>query len=67
MATTPQSISQTAANSKQREGSQELETLNFKVSPTFKKAFKGYAVSQGMSMVELLKEGFELSKQKRQA
>jgi hypothetical protein len=41
------------------------ETLNFKVTTEFKKEFKGYAVSQGMTMVELLKEGFELSKRKR--
>jgi hypothetical protein len=41
------------------------ETLNFKVTTQFKKDFKGYAVSQGLTMVELLKEGFELSKQKR--
>ena len=43
----------------------ETETLNFKVTTEFKKEFKGYAVSQGMTMVELLKEGFELSKRKR--
>jgi hypothetical protein len=41
------------------------ETLNFKVTTEFKKEFKGYAVSQGMTMVELLKDGFELSKRKR--
>jgi hypothetical protein len=41
------------------------ETLNFKVPADFKKAFKGYAVAQGMSMVELLREGFELSKAHR--
>jgi len=41
------------------------ETLNFKVTAQFKREFKGYAVSQGMSMVELLKEGFELARQKR--
>jgi hypothetical protein len=41
------------------------ETLNFKVTSEFKKEFKGYAVSQGMTMGELLKEGFELSKRKR--
>lgn len=40
-------------------------SLNFKVDPDFKKAFKGYAVSQGMTMVDLLKEGFELSQQQR--
>ncbi len=43
----------------------DTETLNFKVTTEFKKQFKGYAVSQGMTMVELLKEGFELTKQKR--
>ena len=45
--------------------SEETETLNFKVPNAFKKEFKGYAVSQGITMVELLKEGFELSKRKR--
>lgn len=40
-------------------------SLNFKVTPEFKKEFKGYAVSQGISMVELLKEGFALSKKRR--
>lgn len=42
-------------------------SLNFKVTPEFKKEFKGYAVSQGISMVELLKEGFALSKKKRRS
>jgi hypothetical protein len=44
----------------------ERETLNFKVTREFKKEFKGYAVSQGITMVELLKEGFEHSKRNRQ-
>lgn len=43
----------------------DTETLNFKITTEFKKEFKGYAVSQGMTMLELLKEGFELSKRKR--
>jgi hypothetical protein len=43
----------------------DTETLNFKVTSEFKKEFKGYAVSQGVTMVELLKEDFELSKRKR--
>jgi hypothetical protein len=43
----------------------DAETLNFKVTTEFKKEFKGYAVSRGVSMVELLKEGFELTKRKR--
>lgn len=43
----------------------ENKTLNFKVSPDFKKEFKGFAGSQGITMTELLKEGFALSKTKR--
>ena len=43
----------------------DLESLNFKVSSRFKREFKGFAVDQGITMVELLKEGFELSKQRR--
>ncbi|MFG1266335.1 MULTISPECIES: hypothetical protein [Xanthobacter] len=51
------------------EAGQELDkgtSLNFKVSPDFKKQFKGFAVAQGISMTDLLKEGFALSKKKRQ-
>lgn len=44
---------------------ERLETLNFKVPVAFKKAFKGYAVAQGMTMVDLLREGFEHSKASR--
>lgn len=40
-------------------------TLNFKVTPEFKKEFKGFAVAQGISMTDLLKEGFALSKKRR--
>lgn len=43
----------------------DKESLNFKVSSDFKKEFKGFAVSEGISMTDLLKEGFELSKKKR--
>lgn len=41
-------------------------SLNFKVTPDFKKLFKGFAVAQGISMTDLLKEGFELSRKNRQ-
>lgn len=41
------------------------ETLNFKVTAAFKKEFKVYAASQGISMVDLLKEGFELSRRQK--
>lgn len=46
--------------------SEKFDSLNFKVDSDFKKAFKGYAVSQGMTMVDLLKEGFALSKKQRE-
>lgn len=42
------------------------KTLNFRVSEKFKREFKGFAASQGLSMTELLKEGYALSKKKRQ-
>lgn len=41
-------------------------SLNFKVSAEFKKQFKVFAVAQGISMTDLLKEGFALSKKERQ-
>lgn len=40
----------------------ELQTLNFKVPEAFKRSFKVYAAQRGISMLDLLKEGFELSK-----
>ena len=47
------------------EDSDKDSSLNFKVTLEFKKEFKGYAVSQGITMVDLLKEGFALSKKRR--
>ena len=44
---------------------EKTDSLNFKVSPDFKKEFKVYAVSRGISMVDLLREGFALSKKQR--
>ena len=49
-------------DSRQSNADEKLETLNFKVLTGFKKAYKGYAVARGITMVELLREGFELSK-----
>lgn len=57
--------SQRKSKDKSPSAAVDTETLNFKVTTEFKKEFKGYAVSQGITMVELLKEGFELSKRKR--
>lgn len=52
-----------------REGAEpaDLQTLNFKVPDTFKRAYKVYAAERGMTMLDLLKEGFELSKQKKKS
>lgn len=41
-------------------------SLNFKVDPEFKREFKGFAVAQGISMTDLLKEGYALTKKERQ-
>lgn len=43
----------------------ELKPLNFKVSAEFHREFKAHAAIHGVSMVELLREGFEMVKKKR--
>ncbi len=42
-----------------------LKPLNFKVSPEFHREFKAYAAVHGVSMLDILKEGFALVKQRR--
>lgn len=42
-----------------------LQPLNFKVPPDFKREFKTYAAQQGTTMTELLLEGFKLLKEQR--
>lgn len=54
------------ANRAADSGADKDQTLNFRVTADFKKAFKGYAVAQGISMTDLLKEGFLLSKKARE-
>ena len=61
----PRSRIESPGHRKQAEP-EKATSLNFKVSPEFKKEFKGYAVARGISMTDLLKEGFALSKKKRQ-
>lgn len=61
MAVTPEGKSTSETST----GAESLEGLNFKVPADFKKAFKGYAVAQGMTMVDLLREGFELARRRR--
>jgi len=48
-----------------RPQSGDLKPLNFKVDPEFHREFKLYAAAQGISMLELLREGFEMVKQHR--
>ncbi len=47
-----------------RSAKNDLETLNFKVKSQFKREYKGYAVSRGMTMVELLEASYQLYKEK---
>lgn len=58
--------SQQTDATEQESESDKGKTLNFKVTDEFKREFKGFAASQGLSMTDLLKEGFSLSKKKRQ-
>ncbi len=59
-----QTVAKPPSDSKEKRDT-PLVTLNFKITPAFRKEFKGYAVNHGLTMVELLKEGFELSKTRR--
>lgn len=58
---------QTGTTPQAEANTDDLQTLNFKVPRSFKKAFKIYAVEHGISMVDLLREGFELSKKQRKS
>lgn len=42
----------------------DLKPLNFKVPAEFHREFKGYAAARGISMLELLTEGFRLVKER---
>lgn len=53
-------------NSDQSVDSDGTSSLNFKISSELKREFKGFAVARGMTMTELLIEGFDLSKEKHQ-
>ena len=39
--------------------------MNFKVPPDFRREFKTYAAQHGISMLDLLQEGFRLIKAQR--
>lgn len=60
----PPPVTQTIGNVGKPEPS-ALTALNFKVPAEFHREFKTYAARQGISMLELLQEGFRLVKQQR--
>lgn len=47
------------SNNLDKPSNNSYQDLNFKVEPEFKKEFKGYAVDNDMTMVNLLKECFD--------
>ncbi len=60
----PPTSAQVVYNLDRREAG-TLKPLNFKVSPEFHREFKAYAAVHGLSMVDLLREGFGLVKAHR--
>jgi hypothetical protein len=61
---TPPPIEQTVGNLEKPEPT-SLKPLNFKVPAAFHREFKSYAVQHGMSMLDLLREGFQAVKERR--
>jgi hypothetical protein len=60
----PPPIEQTVGNLEKPEPT-SLKPLNFKVPAAFHREFKSYAVQHGMSMLDLLREGFQAVKERR--
>lgn len=60
----PPLIEQTIGNLEKPEP-YSLKPLNFKVPASFHREFKSYAVQRGISMLDLLREGFEAVKERR--
>lgn len=42
----------------------DTETLNFKVTAEFKREYKVYAASRGMTMIELLEQSYQIYKER---
>jgi len=61
---TPPAPSETLDNLSRSEAA-DLKPLNFKVPAEFHREFKAHAAIHGLSMVEFLREGFEMVKKKR--
>jgi hypothetical protein len=43
---------------------QDTETLNFKVVAEFKREYKVYAASRGMTMIDLLEQSYQIYKER---
>ncbi len=59
-APTPTESSNTVGNNTAKAGDSDLVSLNFKVESQFKRDLKGFAAGHDMSMVDVVKEAFEL-------
>jgi hypothetical protein len=42
----------------------DTETLNFKVAAEFKREYKVYAASRGMTMIDLLEQSYQIYKER---
>lgn len=60
----PPAMMQTVGNLDKPEPTSTVN-MNFKVPPDFRREFKTYAAQQGISMLDLLQEGFRLVKAQR--
>lgn len=58
----PSALGQKTEFAADESGSNRTTPLNFKVPVEFHREFKSYAAQHGISMVELLQEGFRLIK-----
>jgi hypothetical protein len=60
----PPALNETLDNLDRAEAA-DLKPLNFKVPAEFHREFKAHAAIHGVSMVDLLKEGFDLVKARK--
>ena len=60
----PPQMTQTVGNLDKPEPTVTVN-MNFKVPPDFRREFKTYAAQHGISMLDLLQEGFRLIKAQR--
>jgi hypothetical protein len=59
----PPSLEETPQNL-EKTPPQDTETLNFKVASEFKREYKVYAASRGMTMIDLLEQSYQIYKER---